>query len=144
MTTAQQLPQMKNHLERHGNRRVVRINFHNICHVVPPFLHYRVIAEIDGRVFLFEFLNSEQDIGFFVKENAIIAYPVLLEQLPQFGPNFGMAFPVLFLETGVQLHFKGDDLHSTNIGSIFQPCAPAVPYREIMLNYKIRGPLKVK
>ena len=60
--------------QRNSNRRVIRIHFHDIRHIVPPFLHDRIGSHILRRLLSFSFLTSKQNICILVPINGVIIY----------------------------------------------------------------------
>ena len=55
--------------QRNSNRRVIRIHFHDIRHIVPPFLHDRIGSHILRRLLSFSFLTCSHLAG--IKKNVV-------------------------------------------------------------------------
>ena len=92
--------------QRNSNRRVIRIHFHDIRHIVPPFLHDRIGSHILRRLLSFSFLTSKQNICILVPINGVIIYSSIGQLFFLIRPNGCMSLLILFLEARLQEHFK--------------------------------------
>ena len=64
---------MKHLFKRNGDRRVIGINFHDFCHIVPPLACDFIGGFCILRVAVaFHFLITEEDIGVFVPEYGVV------------------------------------------------------------------------
>lgn len=113
---------MKQLLDGDGDGRVVGVDLHDVGHHVPPFLCDGVyIGGILAVGVLAALLVSEEDVGLFVPEDAVVAHAGLLDHLFQFRPDGGMTFGVLFFTTGFQVHLKCESFHNGFVFVILQP-----------------------
>jgi hypothetical protein len=83
-----------------GDRGVVRIGFHDIGHISPPFFHDGMSGQVVVSIIIRQFLEGEQSAGIFIQINGIIADAGGFEQPGQFRPNLVMPFAVFEFEAG--------------------------------------------
>ena len=97
--------------QRNRDGRIIRVDFHNISHIVPPFLDNRIGAHILRRFFPFCLLASKQNIRIFIPIDRIIINTTVRKHFFQLRPNCRMSFLILLLETRFQEHLKSFTFH---------------------------------
>ena len=96
-----------------GDGRVVGVDLHDVSHHIPPFLCDGVhVGSVLAVGVLAALLISEENIGFLVPEDAVVAHAGLLDHLFQLRPDGGMALGILFLTTWFQVHLKSESFHN--------------------------------
>lgn len=89
------------HVEDFGQRnaygRIIRIDLHDVGHVVPPLLHDAVATHVLGRSGSAYLLAGIKHIGIPVPEDGVIRNPIIGQQLFQLRPYLGMPSLVLGL-----------------------------------------------
>lgn len=86
--------------QRNSNRRVIRIHFHDIRHIVPPFLHDRIGSHILRRPLSFSFLTSKQNICILVPINGVIIYSSIGQHFFNSGQMAACLFSYSFSKPG--------------------------------------------
>jgi len=84
-----------------GDRGIVRIGFHDIGHIRPPFFHEGVTGQVVVGIIVRQFLDSEQCPGIFIQINGIIADTGSFEQPGQFRPDLVVPFAVFGFKSGL-------------------------------------------
>lgn len=86
--------------QRDGYRRIIRIYFHDIRHIIPPFLHNRIGSHILRGLFSSCFLTGEKNICIFIPIDRIIIYSTIGQHFFSSGQMAACLFSYSFSNPG--------------------------------------------
>ena len=98
---------------RYCDRRIVRVNLHDVSHHVPPLLRDRInavgcVLRVGLRRTL---LIAKQNVSVLVPLDTVVAYSRVFNHLYQFWPYCSMALLILFLTARLEEHLKCKSCH---------------------------------
>ena len=107
---------MENFLHRDRDRRVVRVDLHDVGHHIPPLLGNRVdIGSILAISLLAALLIGKEEIRLLVPEDRVVGDALLLDHLDEFWPNSSVPLLVFDLAAWLQFHLERESFHNLRL-----------------------------